>query len=90
MPKEEMLKKKLIVATKLPKFKGTKKNEMKKKICGNQVAEKKKNKKKTNKAKRVVLYSSTLTLMDPCTAFLKKAGKVNKIHYNNFFFVWES
>ena len=35
----------------------------------------------------MVFYSSTLTLVDPCTAFLKNAGKVKKIHHNNNFFL---
>ena len=67
--------------------------------CGNQVVEIQEERKKKivtiklskmrgkKKKKRVVFYSSTLTLVDPCTAFLKNAGKVKKIHHNNNFFL---
>ena len=76
-----MLRKKSSVATKLLKFKRREKKKSWQPNCRKWEGKRKK------KKKRVVFYSSTLTLVDPCTAFLKNAGKVKKIHHNNNFFL---
>ena len=77
--KGEMLRKKTIVVTKLPKFK-----RGEKKIMATKLPKMRKKKKKKQKQWYFTLHHSHFGR--PLHRISEKAGKVNKIHYNKFFF----